>query len=281
MGRRLMHWIGLCLLAYVFLVALLFVAQRSLLYPGARERPTLETYGATGFREITTEPEAGLSLYHWYRAPDRPDGLVVVVFQGNAGHLGHRVDKFAFIPRAGYGLLLLGYRGYGGNPGRPSESGLSADARSVFDWLRQQGVPAERIVLYGESLGTAVAVSLAEKEEIAGLILEAPMSSVMEVAQSHYWYVPVRWLLLDKWNSIERIRNVHAPILVYHGARDRVVPQRFGRRLFEAAPNPKDALFLEDGDHLNLLDLPQVESRVLAFIAALEMDAPIESGAIE
>ena len=122
-----------------------------------------------------------------------------------------------------------------------------------------------------------MAVSLAEKREVAGLVLEAPMSSVMEVAQSHYWYVPVRWLLLDKWNSVERISGVKAPMLVVHGAGDRIVPQRFGRRLFEAAPGPKEAIFPEDGDHLNLLYLPKIESRILAFIAALEMEAPIEA----
>ena len=276
-----MHWIGLFVLGYVFLVALLFIAQRSLLYPAATQRPKLDPHEAPGFQEISTEPEAGIKLHHWYRPPDREQGPVIVLFQGNAGHRGHRVEKFDFLSQAGYGLMLVGYRGYGGNPGRPSEEGLSADARSVFEWLRTQGITSERIVLYGESLGTAVAISLAEKESVAGLVLEAPMSSVMEVAQSHYWYVPVRWLLLDKWDSIGRIGAVEAPILFVHGARDRVVPQRFGKRLFEAAPQPKDALFPEAGEHNNLMEIPQVRSRILAFVGTLEMDAPLESGITE
>ena len=153
-------------------------------------------------------------------------------------HLGHRVGKLRSLVDAGHGLFLVGYRGYSANPGSPSEDGLTADARSVLAWLSEEGVGPERIVLYGESLGSAVAVKVASESKVAGLVLEAPPSSIVDVAQAHYWYLPARWLLLDKWNSQARIGDAGAPILIFHGARDRVVPERFGRKLFAAAPEP-------------------------------------------
>ena len=273
MGKRFMQWVGLIGLCYGALVLALFVFQRGLLYPAAKDRPQLSEWAAPGFGEVTTQPEAGIDLLHWYRPPQNDCGPVVVVFHGNAGHIGHRVEKYAALYRAGFGLFLSGYRGYGSNPGKPSEAGLTADGRSVVAWLEASGVTPERTVLYGESLGTGVAVALAGEKPFAALVLEAPPSSVADVAQAHYWYVPAKWLIWDKWNSLARIKAVRAPLLLLHGARDRVVPQRFGRKLFAAANEPKEALFPENGGHVDLLDLPQVERRVVEFIVETARDA--------
>lgn len=264
-----MNWIVGLLIGYLILLGLMFVLQRSLLYPGSRERPNLVRDGAAGYREVVTQTEDGLSLTHWYREAAETDGLLVVAFQGNGGHIGHRVDKLRSLVQAGHGLFLVGYRGYSGNPGKPSEEGLTADARSVLAWLGGEGIGPERIVLYGESLGSAVAIKVASESKVAGLVLEAPPSSIADVAQAHYWYLPARWLLLDKWDSQARIGAAAAPILIFHGDRDRVVPERFGRKLFAAAPEPKKSLWVEDASHNDLWNFPEVRGAILEFLAGL------------
>jgi fermentation-respiration switch protein FrsA (DUF1100 family) len=266
MGKRIMHWLGLIAVCYGALLITLFVFQRNMLYLGSKEHPVPSEWGASSFEEVTTRTEDGVDLMHWYSPPADDCGPVVVVFHGNAGHIGYRVAKFAGLRAAGFGLFLSSYRGYGGNPGRPTETGLIADGRSVLSWLEAAGVAAGRTVLYGESLGAGVAIALAEKTPVGALVLEAPPSSIAEVAQAHYWYVPAKWLIWDKWNSLARIGAVEAPILLIHGARDRVVPQRFGRKLFEAANEPKEAVFPEKADHLNLLDDLRIMQRMVAFI---------------
>ena len=155
-----MSWLTSLLIGYLILVGLMFLLQRTLLYPGAKERPSRARYEASDYREVTTQTEDGLELGHWYLEPAVEGNPVVVVFHGNGGHFGHRAPKFKALAEAGYGLFLASYRGYGGNPGRPSEDGLSADARSVLKWLEDSGVASSRVVIYGESLGSAVAVRM-------------------------------------------------------------------------------------------------------------------------
>jgi hypothetical protein len=216
--------------------------------------------------EVVTRTADGLELLHWYRPPRDPGLPVVVVFHGNAGHIGDRVPKLASLYAAGYGVLLSGYRGYGGNPGRPTEADLTADARLVLDWLAGQGIAPERTVLYGESLGTGIAVKMAVERPAAAVILESPYTSIAELAQVHYWYLPAWWLVLDKWRSREIIERINAPLLVVHGARDRTVPLRYGRRIFEAAPEPKEILVVDDGAHNDLFEFPEVPARVIDFL---------------
>jgi len=260
-----MHWITIGAVAYLGILLGVFTLQRSLLYPGTRDGASLGPL-PPAFQVVTTTPEPAVTLRHWYRPPSETDAPVVVVFHGNAGHIGDRVEKLAALEEAGFGLFLVGYRGYGGNPGKPSEDGLSADARSVLDHLTEAGVAADRLVLFGESLGTAVAVKMASERPVAAVVLEAPPSSIAAVAQAHYWYLPARWLVLDRWDSLSRIDDISAPLMLLHGGQDRVVPQRFGRRLFAAADEPKTAIFEPAADHTNLLSFPAVERQVLAFI---------------
>ena len=252
--------------AYAVLTGGVFLFQRALLYPGGREKPDFANAGVPDLREVVTETADGLHLTHWYRPPTDGDAPVLVVFHGNAGHLGDRVPKLAELLRAGYGMLLAGYRGYGANPGSPTEDDLTADARILLDWLADEGVPAERTVVYGESLGTGIAVKMAAERPAAAVILEAPYTSIADLAQMHYWYLPARWLLLDRWESIARVGRVGAPLLILHGKRDRTVPLRYGQRLFDAAADPKEILILDDAGHADLYDFPQVPERVIDFL---------------
>ena len=261
-----MSLITITLVSYVIFTGGVFLFQRSLLYPASQNVPNPAAYGVPGIEEVQTETADGLRLTHWYRPPREPGAAVVVVFHGNAGNLGDRVPKLVEILRAGYGMLLMGYRGYGGNQGRPSEEALTGDARGLLDWLAGQGVPPERTVLYGESLGSGIAVKLAAEREVAGVILEAPYTSIAELAQLHYWYLPAKWLILDRWNSLDIVAGLRAPLLVVHGGRDRTVPPRYSRRLFEAAPEPKEYFLFDQASHNDLYDFPQVPARVIDFL---------------
>ena len=182
-----------------------------------------------------------------------PDGRpVVAYFHGNGGHIGYRAERLRWFARAGYGVLMAEYRGYGGNAGTPNEAGLSMDAIAALDFLEAAGIPTHRIVLYGESLGSGVAVPLAAQRQVAALILEAPFTSVAELAQYHYSFMPAAALVRDRFDSAARIGEVNAPILILHGNRDRVVPVRFGRALFDAAREPKEFWIAPEGGHENL-----------------------------
>ncbi len=258
--------VAVALALYLLLALVMFGCQRSFLYFPDTSRPDLHAAGADGFQAVRLESEPGLELQHWYRPPAADGGPVLVVFHGNAGHIGHRVPKFRAVLEAGFGLFLAEYRGYGGNPGKPDEAGLTADARAVMAHLARDGIAGDRLVLYGESLGGGPAVKMAVEYPVAGLVLESPFTSVAEVAQAHYWYLPARWLVLDTWDSAARIGELRAPLLLLHGENDRVVPVRFGRRLFEEAPEPKRALFMAGAGHNDLFDRPEVSDAVLAFV---------------
>ena len=243
--------LGFGLVAYAVLVGGLFLFQRQLLYFPDKTRPALAGLEQLGIREAVLSTEDGLSLLSWYLLP-RPGRPVILYFHGNGGHIGYRVERLLRFAREGYGVLMPEYRGYGGNPGTPSESGFYSDARAALAFLEHEGVASNRLVLYGESLGSGVAVELAARHEVAGLILEAPFTSVAEVAQCHFPYVPAARMVIDRFDSRSRIGRVSAPILVLHGERDRIVPVRFGRALFDAAPEPKEGWFVPEAGHEDL-----------------------------
>lgn len=243
--------IGSALAGYGVLVGGLYLFQRHLLYFPDTNRPELGALAELGVREVELTTADGLSLLSWY-LPPRRGRPVVAYFHGNGGHLGYRAERLRRFAGSGYGVLMPEYRGYGGNPGMPTEAGLCIDAAAALDFLGREGIPPERLVLYGESLGSGVAVQLAATRAVAGLILEAPFTSVAEVAQYHYSFIPASLLLRDRFESSSVIGKVRAPILVLHGDRDRVVPVRFGRALFDAAPQPKEGWFAPEAGHGNL-----------------------------
>lgn len=263
-----MIWLWGALGAYAFVVLVMFLAQRSLIYPAAVMTPRLSDHGLPDLQAIQTEPEPGLTLTHWFHPPAGPDEPLIVFFHGNGSNLGSAVAKMRPFIASGFGLVAAGYRGYSGNSGRPSEEGLTADARSLLDWVDKEGYGRERLVYFGESLGTAVVVKLASERPPSALVLEAPPSSIADVAAAHYWYLPVRPLIRDPWDSLSRIASVQAPVLVLHGERDGVVPIKFGRKLYAAAVEPKQAIWHPNALHTNILDYPGVVEQVIDFIRA-------------
>jgi fermentation-respiration switch protein FrsA (DUF1100 family) len=240
---------------YVATVGLLYVFQRELMYRPdqiARVAPSYYPMLA-GVREIELKTSDGLKVFVWY-APAPIGRPTVVIFHGNGGSLRSQRYRLAYFKNAGMGVLLLAYRGYAGSDGSPSEEGLYIDARAALDWLGAQGVANERIVLYGESLGSGVATMMAAERKVALVVLESPYTSTVEVAAWRFPFVPVHWLMSDRYESIARIGRIQAPLLVMHGADDEVVPQAFGRRLFEAAPEPKEGFWPQEFGHKDIFD---------------------------
>src|SRR5450631_2365634 len=220
----------LAVVGYGGLLALMYVFQRALLYfPDANHVPPAQA-GLPQAQEVILTSADGEKLVAWFVAP-RGNKPVVLYFQGNAEGLTARVNRFTWLTADGTGLLALCYRGYGGSSGTPTEDGLIRDARAAYDFAFAQ-VPVDRIVLFGESLGTGVAVALGAERKIAGMILDAPYSAIVDVGAAAFPFAPVRWLMKDTFHSDRRIGRVTAPLLVLHGEQDNVVPIRFGERLF-------------------------------------------------
>ncbi len=255
------------LAGYAAIVGLLFFFQRSLLYPAARGVVALPA-DLPGFSELTIATPDGERLLAWWKPPAASDRPTVLFLHGNGGSIASRTGRAQTLSADGAGLLLLSYRGYASSTGQPSEEGLNIDALAAFDWItaRQPGSP---IVVYGESLGSGVAVRLATERPVAGLILDAPYTSIIDVAAGIYWFVPVRALLRDRFPSIDRIGALTIPILILHGDRDGVVPFRQGEQLFAAAPNPKRFVRISGGDHMGNLESPEGHAAVKAFLAQL------------
>lgn len=261
---------GLVVGGYLMLVAALYLMQRQLLYLPDRSAPNRIASGVPEISEARLQTDDGLDLLAWH-LPAAPGRATIVYLHGNGGDIGYRGDRVRPFIDAGFGVLLVEYRGYGGNPGQPSEQGLISDARAALVFLEAAGVASAATVLYGESLGSTVAVAIAAERAAAGkpvaaLVLEAPLSSVSDVAAHHYPWVPVRWLLKDRFEAIARIAHVGAPVLIVHGEADDIVPIRYGRALFEAAREPKEAAWIPGGGHENLADF-NLRRIVFGFLA--------------
>lgn len=251
---------------YAGLLMLMYVFQRQLMYfPDAARTPP----AAAGFpqaQELRLESVDGERLVAWH-IPPRGDRPVMLYLHGNAGALNLRAGRFEWLVAEGDGLVALSYRGFGGSTGRPSEQGLINDALAAYDFTAAR-YPARRIVLWGESLGTAVAVALAAQREVGGVILDAPFTSTADVGAAVYPFAPVRWLIKDAFRSDRRIGKVTAPLLVLHGERDSIVPIRFGERLFALANEPKRMVRFPEGGHVDLDDHGAVDV-VREFVAGL------------
>jgi fermentation-respiration switch protein FrsA (DUF1100 family) len=252
---------------YGALLSLLFVAQRALLFPAGRERTTAAQARLSGFEDVTLTTADGERIVGWFKAPE-PGRAAILYFHGNGGSLADRRDRARLLTQDGRGLLIVSYRGYSGSTGSPTETGLREDARTAYDWLAGHVAP-ERIVLYGESLGTGVAVRLATERSVAGVVLEAPYSSTADVARVGYWFVPVDWLMRDQFRSVDIIHAVKAPLLVLHGERDAVIPIALGERLYAAAREPKRFVRLPGVDHVSVLEQGGLEP-VRAFLDTIE-----------
>ena len=240
-------------------LAVPFFAQRAFLFPvPTTERKAPASAGFPEAEEHVLDTADGEKVIVWH-VPAKPGHPVVLYFHGNGDFLAGFFGRFHDLIADGTGVVALSYRGYAGSSGHPSEQGLLQDAAAVYAFTVARYSP-DRIVAWGFSLGTGVAVALAAVQPVGRLILEAPYTSTADVAASLFWFLPVRLVMRDQFRSDERIARVRMPLLIMHGGRDPTIPIRFGERLFARANQPKQFVLFPEGGHENLQNFGAIET---------------------
>jgi fermentation-respiration switch protein FrsA (DUF1100 family) len=240
---------GIAVLAYAVLVAVMWLIQeRFIFYPQAgREIISTPTARGVPYDDIVITTSDGEQLNAWWMRADRPRGAVLL-FHGNAGNISHRIEYALMFRRLGYSTMLVDYRGYGRSTGTPTEEGTYIDAGAAWDWLTStQGVAQRDIVLFGESLGGGVASWLAARHEVRALILASTFTSAVDLGSELYPFLPVRLVSRLRYDTLGRLRDVRAPVLVIHSPDDDIIPFTHGLRLFDAALEPKTMLRIAGG----------------------------------
>lgn len=255
---------------YVVGLLALFLLQRSFMYfPDTRriDPAAVSTIGPPPTEVVLNTPDGERVIGWWY--PPKDGNPTIVHFHGNGGGLAIRVPRYEFYASQGYGVLAMSYRGYSGSTGAPSETHLIADAPLALDWLAAQNIPSGNVVLYGESLGTGVAVQTAARFDIKAVVLESPYTSTRAVAQTRFPIFPIGLLMKDQFESDQHIAGINAPLLIVHGRRDRIIPFRFGKALFDLAAEPKTFIPIENGGHIPLY-ADRSARLVVEFLAELD-----------
>jgi fermentation-respiration switch protein FrsA (DUF1100 family) len=244
---------------YVCALAALFLAQRSFLFPvPTTARTSPQAAGFLGVEEHVLTTADGEKVIVWH-APAKPGHPVILYFHGNGDFLAGFFGRFREIIADGTGVIALSFRGYAGSSGQPSESGLLQDAAAAYAFTTAR-YGADKIIVWGFSLGTGVAVALAADQPVGRLILEAPYTSTADVAASMFWFAPVRLMMRDQFRSDQRIARVKVPLLIMHGGRDPAIPIVFGERLFALAHEPKQFARFPEGGHENLQNFGAIET---------------------
>ena len=244
---------------YFFVLVFLFFYQRNLLY-----HPNENNYSgdkiSVDIKKVKIITSDNIELLGWYHEKNIKDFKTLIFFHGNAGSLENRIHKLNHFQDMDINFLIIAWRGFSGNDGKPSEQGLYVDGESAINWLIKKGVDEKNLILYGESLGTGVATHLAQNKNFAGVILETPFTSMIDAAKTFYPYIPVNLLLKDKFENYKKVKNINSPILVMHGEKDQLVPFSMGKKIYEIANEPKYSYFTKYDDHMMEYD----ENMVLA-----------------
>ncbi|MEO1609865.1 MAG: alpha/beta hydrolase [Pseudomonadota bacterium] len=253
-------------------LAILWVNQRQLIYYPDATQISPSTIGLQGFEECVLHRPNGIDVIAWYgkASPFQP---TILYFHGNSGNLAVRSDRLAAYHRSGRGVYIMSYRGYSGSDGIPTEANNISDALAAYDDLRRRGVEASDIILYGESLGSGVAVQVAAQRTVGGVILDAPFTSLIDAGRHHYPYLPVKIGLQDRYDSLSMIDRIRVPLLIVHGERDAVVPFSQGRRLFAAANQPKEFVAIAQAGHSDHYRLGSFQA-IQVWIDKLAMPVP-------
>ena len=236
-------------LVYFFTSLGLYIFQRDLLY-----HPTENNYDGdkltVNIQEVKIVTDDNIDLLAWYHNKDINKFKTILFLHGNAGSLENRIHKINHFEDMNINFLLLSWRGFSGNKGKPTEKGLYQDARSAVKWLVKQGVIEENIIIYGESLGTGITTEIAQNKNFAGIILETPFTSMVAAGKSKYPIFPIKLLLKDKYESDKKIKNIKSPVLIMHGEEDQIVPFWMGEKMFQMANEPKYSYFTKFDDHM-------------------------------
>ena len=256
----------LLILIYFVITVVVYFFQRKLLYHPFS--PQITGKGLIhNFETINFKTSDNFELKGWFHLKNS-NKKTILFLHGNAGNLDNRIDKLNFLGNMDINFLIISWRGYSGNPGNPSETGLYKDALGGIEWLNKKGISNDRIILYGESLGTAITTEVAQNENFAGIILEAPFTSMVDMGQKIYPIFPVKFLLKDKYESDKKIKNIKSPILIMHGEVDKIVPFWMGKKLYELANQPKYSYFPKYDDHMMEFNKDLINS-INSFIKSL------------
>ena len=241
------------LAVYLVITLSLYFFQRNLLY-----EPSENNYSGdrltVPIEKVKIKTQDNIELLSWYHKKNVSDYKTILFLHGNAGSLEDRIYKLNFLGNLDVNFLIIAWRGYSGSSGKPSEFGLYQDAKSALNWLNSKGITDDKIVLYGESLGTSVAIEVGQNRNFAGIILEAPFTSMIDIGKKHYPFFPVKLLLKDKYVSKNKIKNIKSPVLVMHGKEDKIVPFYMGKKIYDLANQPKFKYFPDDDDHMMNFD---------------------------
>ena len=234
---------------YLFILISTYLFQRNLLY-----HPTENNYSGdkliVSVEKIKIKTGSNIELLSWYHKKNINDYKTILFLHGNAGSLENRIHKINNFKDLNVNFLLLAWRGFSGNKGSPTEQNLYEDAWSAIKWLKSEGIKESNIIIYGESLGTGVATEIAQNKNFAGVILESPFTSMIDAGKTKYPYLPVKFLLKDKYESNKKIQNIKTPILIMHGKVDNIVPFYMGKKMYDLANEPKYSYFTEYDDHM-------------------------------
>ena len=240
-------YLGLSVLfIYLFILIFIFFSQRSLMYHPSENNYLDENKLDHKIEKIKIPSDD--HLISWYFKKNA-SFKTLLFFHGNAGSLENRIYKLNELSKLNLNYLIVAYRGFSGNKGTPTEDGLYKDARSAKYWLNLNNIGDQNIIVYVESLGTAVAIDLAKDHKFAGVILESPFTSMLELSRKYYPWLPTRLLLKDKYETNKKIKKVFSPILILHGRKDNIVPFNMGEELLDQANDPKYNYFVDD-DHM-------------------------------
>jgi fermentation-respiration switch protein FrsA (DUF1100 family) len=249
MNKLFYIFLLLGLITYLIVLAYVYIFQRNLLY-----HPSVDGHQGDkiifDYEEVFIKNNEGVKLKAWLHEKDLINKKTILFFHGNAGELSNRNYKLNELSQFDINFLIVAYRGFSGNKGKPNEQGLYEDAKSALSWLKIKGVNEKNLILYGESLGTAVAIEAAQNKDLAGIILESPFTSMVELAEKYYPFLPVKLLLKDKYETIKKLPKINSPLLVLHGRLDDIVPFAMGKKLFDKANEPKFKYFIDNDDHM-------------------------------
>jgi len=249
---------------YIFFGFFLFIFQRRILFnvSGVPQEPTY--YGLKNIEIIKIITSDDIELLAWFSQPkfNKP---ILIYLHGNSFDIGERANRIQRYIDEGWGVLLFAWRGYSGNKGNPTEKNLYEDAESALRWVdNNTELKKSNLIIYGESLGTGVAVELGTRYLFKSIILESPFTSISDIAQKKYKIFPVKFFVLDKFNNYKKISKVSSPLLIINGMKDEVIPHSHSVKLFLKANNPKDCLFIDEAMHNNLYDF-NIDKKVINF----------------
>jgi uncharacterized protein len=249
--QKTMELIAWLVGAYAAICVAAYLGNRHFMYLPDPTRVSPAEVGLDGVEEIEITVADGVTLVAWH-APAKGDKPTILYFHGNGANAANRAPRIKRICEDGFGVFYLNNRGYGGSGGSPTEENNVADAIVAYDHLAELEVPTDKIVAYGESLGSGQAVRLAAERPVGAIVLEAPLTSTIDVARSTYFWLPLGLLITDQYNNERNIRSVTAPVFILHGEQDAVIPVEMGRRVYRAANEPKRIEVFPQGTHDDL-----------------------------